>query len=72
MADGQPALGITDHGNMYGVLDFYAACRQAGINPVIGTEAYMAAESRHERPVAAGEWTTPAATSRAVRSSTTT
>jgi DNA polymerase-3 subunit alpha len=28
--DGQPALGITDHGNMYGVLDFYRACRGAG------------------------------------------
>jgi DNA polymerase-3 subunit alpha len=54
-ADGQPALGITDHGNMYGVLDFYAACREAGINPVIGTEAYMAAESRHERPVRRGK-----------------
>ncbi len=53
--DGQPALGITDHGNMYGVLDFYAACRAAGINPVIGTEAYMAAESRHERPVRKGK-----------------
>jgi len=53
--DGQPALGITDHGNMYGVLDFYAACRKAGINPVIGTEAYMAAESRHERPVRRGK-----------------
>jgi len=54
VADGQPALGITDHGNMYGVLDFYAACRNAGINPVIGTEAYMAGESRHERPVRRG------------------
>ena len=50
VADGQPALGITDHGNMYGVLDFYATCRDAGITPVIGTEAYMAGESRHERP----------------------
>jgi DNA polymerase-3 subunit alpha len=54
VADGQPALGITDHGNMYGVLDFYRACREAGINPVIGTEAYMAAESRNERPVRRG------------------
>ena len=53
--DGQPALGITDHGNMYGVLDFYAACRAAGVNPVIGTEAYMAADSRHERPVRKGK-----------------
>ena len=52
--DGQPALGITDHGNMYGVLDFYKACRAEGLNPVIGTEAYMAGESRHERPVRRG------------------
>ncbi|MGH9108079.1 MAG: DNA polymerase III subunit alpha, partial [Acidimicrobiales bacterium] len=54
-ADGQPALGITDHGNMYGVLDFYKACRAAGVNPVIGTEAYMAGESRRERPVRRGK-----------------
>ena len=50
VADGQPALGITDHGNMYGVLDFYRGCKKAGIKPVIGTEAYMARDSRHERP----------------------
>jgi DNA polymerase III subunit alpha len=49
-ADGQPAIGITDHGNMYGVLDFYKACNKQGIKPIIGTEAYMAADSRHERP----------------------
>jgi DNA polymerase-3 subunit alpha len=55
VADGQPAIGITDHGNMYGVLDFYAACRAAGINPVIGTEAYMAGESRLDRPVRRGK-----------------
>ena len=53
-ADGQPAVGITDHGNMYGVLDFYKACQKQGIKPIIGTEAYMAAESRHERPVRRG------------------
>ncbi|HEX2273821.1 MAG TPA: PHP domain-containing protein, partial [Acidimicrobiales bacterium] len=40
-ADGQPAIGITDHGNMYGVLDFYKAARGRGIVPVIGIEAYM-------------------------------
>ena len=49
-ADGQPALGITDHGNMYGVLDFYRKCKDRDIKPVIGVEAYMAHESRHERP----------------------
>src|SRR4051812_46285734 len=48
-ADGQPALGITDHGNMYGVLPFYAACKSAGITPVIGFEAYQAFDSRFER-----------------------
>jgi DNA polymerase-3 subunit alpha len=53
-ADGQPAIGITDHGNMYGVLDFYRAARQAGIKPIIGIEAYQAAESRFERPVRRG------------------
>jgi DNA polymerase-3 subunit alpha len=55
VADGQKALGITDHGNMYGVLDFYKACRDQGVTPIIGTEAYMAGESRHERPVRRGK-----------------
>ncbi|MEY4361522.1 MAG: polymerase subunit alpha [Actinomycetota bacterium] len=50
VADGQPALGMTDHGNMYGVLDFYKECRNQGITPIIGTEAYMAGESRFDRP----------------------
>jgi DNA polymerase-3 subunit alpha len=53
-ADGQPALGITDHGNMYGILDFYRECRKQGIKPVLGTEAYMAHESRFERPARRG------------------
>ncbi len=47
--DGQPALGITDHGNMYGVIDFYKECRKQGIKPIIGTEAYMAHDHRTER-----------------------
>jgi DNA polymerase III subunit alpha len=50
VADGQPALGITDHGNMYGILDFYKECRKQGIKPILGCEAYMAHESRFERP----------------------
>jgi len=54
IADGQPAVGITDHGNMYGILDFYKECNEQGIVPVLGTELYMAAESRHERPVRRG------------------
>ncbi len=54
-ADGQPALAITDHGNMYGVLDFYKQCTDVGVNPIIGLEAYMAAESRFERPSRRGK-----------------
>ncbi len=50
VSDGQPAIGITDHGNMYGTLEFYRECRARGIKPIIGTEAYMAHEHRSERP----------------------
>src|SRR3954447_25449883 len=50
-ADGQPAIGITDHGNMYGGLPMYQAAREAGIVPIIGTELYQAYEHRSERPV---------------------
>ncbi|MGH9187085.1 MAG: PHP domain-containing protein, partial [Acidimicrobiales bacterium] len=49
VADGQPAIGITDHGNMYGVLDFYKACRELGIKPIVGTELYQAHDHRGER-----------------------
>ncbi len=49
-ADGQPAVGITDHGNMYGILDFYQACRDQGVKPILGTEAYQAYDSRLDRP----------------------
>jgi DNA polymerase-3 subunit alpha len=52
--DGQPAVGITDHGNMYGVLDFYSACRKVGVTPVVGSELYMAHDSRFERPARRG------------------
>jgi DNA polymerase-3 subunit alpha len=53
-ADGQPAVGITDHGNMYGVLDFYKAARDQGVKPIIGTELYQAYEHRTERPARRG------------------
>ncbi|MFM8505833.1 MAG: DNA polymerase III subunit alpha, partial [Acidimicrobiaceae bacterium] len=54
VGDGQTALGITDHGNMYGVIDFYKECTKRGIKPIIGTEAYMAYETRFERPTRRG------------------
>jgi DNA polymerase-3 subunit alpha len=54
-ADSQPALAITDHGNMYGVLDFYKECRSQEINPIIGIEAYMSGGSRFDRPARRGK-----------------
>ena len=54
VGDGQPAIGITDHGNMYGTLDFYRECNKQGIKPIIGTEAYMAHDHRSERPTRRG------------------
>ncbi len=46
---GMDSLAITDHGVMYGVIDFYRAARAAGINPVIGCEVYVAPGSRFDR-----------------------
>ena len=54
-ADGQPAIGITDHGNMYGILPFYKAARNNGIKPILGSELYMAYDSRLERPSRRGK-----------------
>src|SRR5512142_2495423 len=54
-ADGQPAIGITDHGNMYGILDFYQACQKHDIAPVLGSELYMAYDHRSERPARRGK-----------------
>lgn len=44
-----PALAITDHGVMYGVIDFYKACRKEGIKPLIGCEIYLAPNKRTDR-----------------------
>jgi len=46
---GMNALALTDHGNLYGALQFYQACRDAQINPVLGYEAYVAPDSRFDR-----------------------
>ncbi len=43
---GQEAVAITDHGCMYGVIDFYRACKAAGVKPVIGCEVYVAPRGR--------------------------
>jgi DNA polymerase III subunit alpha len=49
-ADGQPAVGITDHGNMYGALELYRAAKNAGVKPVLGMEGYFTNSSRFDRP----------------------
>jgi DNA polymerase-3 subunit alpha len=46
---GMDALAITDHGSLYGVVDFYSACKDAGIKPIIGCEVYVAHESRFDK-----------------------
>ena len=46
---GQTAIAITDHGVMYGVIDFYRAAKKAGIKPIIGCEVYVASRTRHDR-----------------------
>ncbi len=52
---GMDSLAITDHGVMYGVIDFYRAARENGIKPIIGCEIYVAPGSRFDREAAAGE-----------------
>ena len=46
---GQPAVALTDHGAMYGVIDFFNAAKKAGVKPIIGMEGYLARRSRHDR-----------------------
>ena len=46
---GMNALALTDHGNLYGALEFYQACQDAGVNPVLGYEAYVAPGSRFDK-----------------------
>ncbi len=46
---GMPALAITDHGNLYGLVDFYQACNEAGIKPILGCELYLARGSRFSK-----------------------
>ncbi len=49
------ALAITDHGVMYGAIDFYKACRKEGIKPIIGCEIYVAPGSRFDKELSKGE-----------------
>ena len=44
-----PALALTDHGALYGAIQFYKICKKAGIKPIIGVEAYVASRSRFDK-----------------------
>src|SRR5437899_4698669 len=46
---GMNAIALTDHGNLYGAIEFYKECKDKGINPVVGYEAYVAPSKRTER-----------------------
>ena len=46
---GMTSLAITDHGNMYGAVDFYRECKKQGIKPIIGCEVYVAKKSRFDK-----------------------
>ena len=46
---GMPALALTDHGSMYGVIEFYQQCKKQGIKPIIGEEFYLAPNSRFDK-----------------------
>ena len=52
---GMDSMAITDHGVMYGVIDFYRAAREAGIKPILGCEVYVAPGSRFDRESGAGD-----------------
>ena len=51
---GQPALALTDHGNLYGALEFYQEAKKEGIKPIVGCEVYIAPGDRFEKKAAPG------------------
>ena len=53
---GFPAIALTDHGNMFGAIDFYQHARAAGIKPILGCELYIAPGSRFERAPVDGQY----------------
>jgi DNA polymerase-3 subunit alpha len=46
---GMESLAITDHGSMYGAVEFYSECKRVGIKPIIGCEVYVAHSNRFEK-----------------------
>jgi DNA polymerase-3 subunit alpha len=54
-AFGQPAVAMTDHGNMFGAIEFYLTAKKAGIKPILGCEFYVAPGSRLQKGLAPGQ-----------------
>lgn len=54
-ANGMNSVAITDHGNLYGAIEFYKECKAAGLNPILGYEAYVATNKRTDREARRGE-----------------
>ena len=52
---GMPAVALTDHGNLFGAVEFYSTATEAGVKPILGLEAYVAPGSRHDREQVAGD-----------------
>jgi len=52
---GMPAVAMTDHGNLFGTIEFYKAAKKAGINPIIGCEMYLAPGSMEDKKKVAGK-----------------
>ena len=51
---GMPAVALTDHGNLFGAIEFYQEAMKAGVKPIIGVEAYLAPGSHNERNATSG------------------
>ena len=52
---GMPAIALTDHGNLFGAIEFYKSAKKHGIKPIIGCEAYVAPESRFKKESLRGD-----------------
>ncbi|MFO7951753.1 MAG: PHP domain-containing protein, partial [Bacillota bacterium] len=53
---GMPAVAITDHGTMFGVIDFYRVAKEAGVKPILGCEVYVSPRSRLDKEVGKDDW----------------
>ncbi|MFY8217309.1 MAG: PHP domain-containing protein, partial [Chthoniobacterales bacterium] len=54
-AYGMPAVAMTDHGNLFGAVEFFKGAKKAGVKPIIGCEVYVAPGSMHEKKASSGK-----------------